>query len=380
MTLELREIKGVTEIDPVCWDVLVDRDYPFLRHAFLYALEQSGDVSADTGWVPRHVTLWQSGRLVGFLVHYDKYHSWGEYVFDWQWADVWEQAGQAYYPKLLSAVPYTPSQGPRLVLAEGIDPHVARVLVADHLQRADRSGAHLLFPEGEEAACWQAAWPSLLLRLGVQYHWQDRDYGTFDDFLATLTSKRRKEVRRERRKVAEQGITLHWIEGESLEQASLEHFYRCYRMTYLERGQTPYLSLDFFERLMKTLPDNIVLMQARVDGQPIAAALYLKGVDTLYGRYWGSEVHADCLHFEACYYQGIDYCLAHGLSRFDPGTQGEHKLVRGFEPVLTRSLHWLKDSRFHQAVGDFLSRERPAVEQRVALAREALPFRQTGDN
>lgn len=335
--LAVSEVASIAALPSAEWNALVGDDHPFLRHEFLHALESSGAVGEASGWVPRHLLLWQGERLVGVLPHYDKYHSRGEYVFDWSWADAWQRAGGDYYPKGLSAIPYTPAPGPRMALAADISPRLAASHYAEWLGEQARSSWHLLFAEDEHVAAWKIAWPELLTRYGVQFQWQDRGFGDFDGFLAAMTSKRRKAIRRERRLVAEQGLSLRRLVGREIDEAALAHFYRCYCITYLERGQQPYLNLDFFQQLHERLPRTLVLIQAYLGDRPVAAALCLQGARTLYGRYWGSEVMADCLHFEACYYQGIEHCLAHGLTRFDPGTQGEHKLSRGFAPVLLRS-------------------------------------------
>ncbi|WP_052365034.1 GNAT family N-acetyltransferase [Halotalea alkalilenta] len=357
------------------WDALVSDGYPFARHAFLHALEESGAVGGESGWSPRHLGVWRGERLVGALPCFEKHHSFGEYVFDWQWADAWERAGGAYYPKLVSAVPFTPAAGPRLLHAVG-ESHMALVeALLPWLESPRVSGWHLLFPSQAESQRWRAAWPALALRYGVQYHWHDRGYHDFEGFLATFTAKRRKEVRRERRKVAEQGLTLHRLCGAEIDEAALRHFYRCYQITYLEHGQRGYLPLAFFVLLLQRMPEALVLVQARHHGMPVACSLFFQGGDTLYGRYWGSEVHADCLHFEACYYQGIDYCLTQGLEHFDPGTQGEHKIPRGFEPLLTHSLHWLAAPSLRHAVETFLADERALTIARRDAAGELLPFR-----
>ncbi|APX92400.1 GNAT family N-acetyltransferase [Halomonas sp. 1513] len=374
-TLQVREVAAMSAVPQADWNALVDDDHPFLRHEFLAALEASGAVTEGSGWVPRHLTLWQGDALVGALPHYDKYHSRGEYVFDWAWADAWERAGGAYYPKGLSAIPFTPAPGPRMALADGIEPLSAARAFAVALEAQPRSSWHLLFAEFTQVEAWQAAWPSLLTRHGVQFQWQDRGFGDFDGFLAAMTTKRRKAIRRERRLVAEQGITLRRLVGREIDAAALAHFYRCYCITYLERGQQPYLSHAFFERLRETMPEALVLIQARVAGKPVAAALCLQGSRTLYGRYWGSEVVADCLHFEACYYQGIEHCLEHGLTCFDPGTQGEHKLSRGFAPVALRSLHHIADPRLRDAVARFCDDERRHVEAYRLQAAQSLPFK-----
>lgn len=373
--LTRQTIPAMEAVSATDWNALVGDDYPFLRHEFLHALEASGSVGPATGWVPRHQTLWQGESLVGVMPLYHKHHSFGEYVFDWAWADAWERAGGRYYPKALTAIPYTAAPGPRLALAPGVDPRAAREVLADAWEMGNLSSWHLLFAEEDEVAGWQAARPELLARHGVQFQWRDRGYGDFTGFLAAMTSKRRKAIRRERRIVADQGLTLHRLEGEAIDAAALEHFYRCYEITYLERGRHGYLNLEFFRRLRASLPEALLLVQARLDGKPVAAALCLQGTRTLYGRYWGSEVVADCLHFEACYYQGIEHCLERGLTAFDPGTQGEHKLTRGFEPRLLTSLHHIADPRLGDAVARFCAEERVQVLAYCRAAEQALPFR-----
>jgi hypothetical protein len=380
-SLVLQELPAIEAVPAAAWNALVGDDHPFLRHEFLHALEASGSVSPATGWVPRHLTLWRGERLVGVMPHYHKYHSFGEYVFDWSWADAWGRAGGCYYPKGLTAIPYTPAPGPRLALAGGIDPLAARKRLAAAWEgrgegvASELSSWHLLFAEEAEVAVWQAARPGLLARHGVQFQWRDAGYGDFEGFLAAMTSKRRKAIRRERRLVADQGLTLHRLEGEAIDAAALEHFFRCYEITYLERGRHGYLNLDFFRRLRASMPESLLLVQARLEGRLVAAALCLQGARTLYGRYWGSEVMADCLHFEACYYQGIEHCLARGLTTFDPGTQGEHKLARGFAPRLLTSLHHIADPRLRDAVARFCAEERAQVRAYCAAAAQALPFR-----
>ncbi|MDN3557019.1 GNAT family N-acetyltransferase [Halomonas maura] len=375
--LRLTELPAIEAVAAASWNALVGDDHPFLRHEFLHALEASGAVSPASGWVPRHLTLWRGETLVGLLPHYHKRHSFGEYVFDWAWAEAWERAGGRYYPKGLSAIPFTPAPGPRLALAADVDPLAARRRLAEAWETGELSSWHLLFAERDEVAAWRAACPELIPRHGVQFQWRDRGYGDFAGFLAALTSKRRKAIRRERRRVAEQGLTLHRLEGEAIGDADLAHFFRCYQLTYRERGRHGYLNADFFARLRRALPEALVLVQARLEGAPVAAALCLQGRRTLYGRYWGSEVLVDGLHFEACYYQGIEHCLTRGLTRFDPGTQGEHKLARGFAPCRLTSLHHIADPRLRAGVARFCAEEREHVEAYVAAARAALPFRAT---
>lgn len=374
--LELRRLTAMAEIPAHRWNAVVGPDYPFARHEFLHALEATAAVGEGTGWLPAHLTLWRGGRLVGALPWYYKEHSWGEYVFDWAWADAWERAGGRYYPKAVSAIPFTPAPGPRLALAEGEDPGAAIRLLASQWEADDSlSSWHLLFAEDDEIAHWQQACPELIPRKGQQFQWRDRGFGDFDGYLAAMTSRRRKEVRRERRRVAEQGIRMRRLQGRDIDEAAMHHFYRCYRITYLERGSAGYLSESFFQQLRRTMPDSLVLIQALVDERPVAAALCLQGGNTLYGRYWGSEVMADCLHFETCYYQGIEHCLEQGLTCFDPGTQGEHKVARGFAPRRLTSLHHIADPRLADAVQRFCREEALHVEGYVKAAERGLPFR-----
>lgn len=373
--LILKQLPAVEAAPEAAWNALVGDDHPFLRHQFLHALEASGAASRSTGWLPNHLTLWRGESLVGVMPHYHKFHSYGEYVFDWSWADAWERAGGRYYPKGLTAIPFSPVPGPRLALAADVDPLQARSLLAEAWDNSELSSWHLLFATDDDVEAWLAARPDLLVRHGVQFQWLDHGYGNFEGFLAAMTAKRRKTIRRERRRVSEQGLTLHRLTSEAIGDRELEHFFRCYEMTYLERGRHGYLNLDFFRRLHRTMPEALLLIQARLDDQPVAAALCLQGSHTLYGRYWGSEVLADCLHFEACYYQGIEHCLENGLTCFDPGTQGEHKLVRGFAPRRLRSLHHLGDPGLRAAVARFCDEERRHVEAYCRAAEEALPFR-----
>ncbi len=359
--------------DDHAWDALVHGD-PTLRAAFLGALQASGSATPDTGWQPLHLVR-DDGTAA--LPLYAKGHSYGEYVFDHAWADAMHRAGIPYYPKLLTAVPFTPATGRRLLTAPGAElATLAGEAFAAVRQLAERAGAsswHLLFPAAEEIAPWTEA--GLLHRLGCQYHWFDRDYGDFEGFLAHFRQSRRKTVRRERRLVADQGVTLRTLDGSQLEPHHWEVFCQCYRATYAKRsGHAGYLNDAFFAALARTMPENIVMTLATHDGRDVAAALCLRSADTLYGRYWGALDEFDNLHFEACYYQGIDYCLAHGLTRFDPGAQGEHKIPRGFEPVITHSFHWLADPRLARAVEHFLEEERDHILAYAEDAKDLLPF------
>ncbi|MDR5884568.1 GNAT family N-acetyltransferase [Vreelandella janggokensis] len=379
VSLSVAVLSAMEAVSASQWDALVDADQPFLRHAFLHALEASGSVGPATGWQPCHLTVWKGAQLVGAMPLYEKHHSYGEYVFDWGWADAFERAGGHYYPKALSAVPFTPVPGARALVAQDADTDVVYAALSqgwrEQCQRHDLSSWHLLFAGTSEVEVWQAQCPELISREGVQFQWRDRDFGDFDGFLAALTSKRRKMIKRERRLVADQGLEVVRLVGEQITPADLTHFYRCYAITYQERGRPPYLAQDFFTRIYNAMPESLLLVQARLDGRPVAAALYFRGAQTLYGRYWGSEVVADCLHFEACYYQGIEFCLEQGLTLFDPGTQGEHKLLRGFAPQRVRSLHYLAHPGLANAVATFCREEGQQVAAYRDAAFAALPYK-----
>lgn len=355
-------------------------DNPTVSREFLGALETSGAVRAETGWQPLHLAC--EGQV--FVPLYVKGHSYGEYVFDHAWAHAARRAGIRYYPKLLTAVPFTPTAGRRLLAPAGADlPALAGEalqLVQELARQNALSSWHVLFPHDSEIEAWRGT--GMLHRFGVQYHWFNRGYGDFDDFLGRFRQSRRKTVRRERRLVAEQGITLQTLQGDQIEPHHWRVFCECYRATYRKRsGHDGYLNEQFFRTIGERMPRNIVMVLAVHQGRHVAAALCLRSHDTLYGRYWGALQEFDSLHFEACYYQGIEYCLRHGLRRFDPGAQGEHKIPRGFEPILTHSFHWIAHPGLADAVAEYLESERRDIEEYVRAAREWLPFhRGAGDS
>src|SRR5690606_16288492 len=327
------------------WNAVAGSDYPFTRHEFLHSLERSGATDADSGWQPHHVLVKRGGHLIAVMPLYMKTHSYGEYVFDWAWADAYQRYGRHYYPKLLSAIPFTPATGPRLCVAAGESTAaVVEQIVAALKQKvstSNLSSLHILFPEGETAKHFAAS--GLSERWGAQYHWFNRGYSSFDDFLATFASRKRKNLRKERERVAEQGIELRVFEGEQIGAGEWEIFYHFYALTYVKRsGHVGYLNAEFFRLIGAAMPAAIVMTLAYWRGKPIGGALCFRDSNNLYGRYWGCVREFDCLHFEACYYQGIDYCIRNGLAHFDPGAQGEHKIQRGFEPIRTLSYHWLK--------------------------------------
>lgn len=356
------------------WNALAG-DQPFLRHEFLTALHETGCASARTGWAPRFLTLWESNRLVGALPLYLKSHSYGEYVFDWAWADAYERNGLAYYPKLLSAIPFSPVTGPRLL---GRDAAARARLIAAALELARGvSSLHVLFPDAEEAHELQRA--GLMLRRGVQFHWSNPGYRDFDEFLATLTHDKRKKIKQERRKVRDAGVSFARKVGRDIAEEDWRFFMRCYSRTYRAHMSSPYLNLAFFTRLGRDLPDNVLLVLAEREGRPIAAALDLFTPTALYGRYWGSVEQVPALHFEACYYQGLEFCIERGIGTFEGGAQGEHKLARGFMPRETWSAHWLRHPQFADAVERFLAREAVGVGRYIDELREHAPFRRDGD-
>jgi predicted N-acyltransferase len=371
-------LTSLAQIPAAQWDSIAGTDYPFLRHAFLYGLESTACTTADTGWQPCHLLLRRGADLVALMPLYLKSHSYGEYVFDWSWADAWRQNGLAYYPKLLTAIPFTPATGPRLCIAAGMDEdlclHAAIAAVKTFATQKTISSWHLLFPEASVSEKLLAA--GLHRRAATQFHWFNDGYGSFDDFLATFSSRKRKSLNRERRRVAEQGITLCTLTGADIGQQEWEQFYEFYQMTYAKRsGHGGYLSRAFFVETAASMGEQVVMVLAYLDSRAVAGALYFRSSDTLYGRYWGCEREYDCLHFEACYYQGIEYCIAHDLKRFDPGAQGEHKIQRGFRPITTWSNHWIADPRLSAAVGDFTRREAEHNEQYRQAASELLPFK-----
>jgi predicted N-acyltransferase len=370
---------SIHAFNPGDWDSLCTDDYPFARHAFLAALEDSGSLGPDSGWQAHHLGVFQEGRLLLALPLYLKYHSYGEYVFDWSWASAYQQHGLDYYPKLVNAIPFTPCYGPRwLGDWEALDLQPVIDALKEECARLGASGWHCLFPTPNLKTRLETLGASS--RLGVQYHWFNHGYRQFDDFLARVNSRKRKMIRKERRQVLEQGFKFDWREGESITGEDWRFFYQLYQLTYAKRsGHLGYLNQGFFQQLGETLPENLLMIRALKDDKPLAAALFLRDASRLYGRYWGSLAEFDFLHFETCYYQGIDYALAHGLSRFDGGAQGEHKLARGFEPVETWSNHWLVHPGFQQGVRAFVREEAASVQDYIAEARAGMSLKPLND-
>ena len=376
-------LSSLDEVDARQWNGLLARQpqpTPFLRHEFLSALTATHCTTERTGWAMRFVTLVDatSGALAAAAPLYVKSHSYGEYVFDWAWADAYQRNGLEYYPKLVCAVPFTPVQGTRLI---AVDDAARRQLAASIItlaEQSDVSSLHVLFPTADEADTLAAL--GMMLREGIQFHWVNPGYRDFDDFLATLEQKKRKNIRAERRKVHDAGVTLRRVRGEQATDDDWRFFTRCYRQTYREHFSSPYLNLEFFRMIGASMPENLLLVIAEREGRPIASSLVVYRRDertggTLYGRYWGAVEHVPCLHFETAYYQPLEFCIEEKLAVFEGGAQGEHKMARGFMPKVTHSAHWLGHPAFADAVGRFLDNEANLIEAHVDELREHDPFK-----
>lgn len=359
-------------IDAAQWDQLVHH-HPFMTYGFLQALHHTGCASPRTGWTPLCLTLTRDDQLCGAVMLYLKRHSRGEFVFDQAWANAYAQHGLAYYPKLLGAVPFTPVPGPRL-LAHSHEDRVTLARGAIALARQNElSSLHFLFPdEDSKRALIEAGY---LLREDVQFHWHNAGYASVEAFLATLSREKRKKVLQDRKRVRAAGVTFEWRTGAQITPDDLDFFYGCYEVTYLEHGNAPYLSREAFAQIHAALPDAIVLIVATQATERVAAALCITGPGALYGRYWGATRFISGLHFETCYLQSIEYCITHGIARFEGGAQGEHKMARGLLPVRTFSCHWVGDMQFADAIGNYLDRERAAVEEYRSALEAHTPFK-----
>ncbi|MEH6468899.1 MAG: GNAT family N-acetyltransferase [Porticoccus sp.] len=381
MTIDTRILSSIDECPSTQWDRLFTDDYPFLQHRFLSLLESSGSVCTETGWEPRHLLLEQAGEPIAALPLYLKSHSWGEYVFDWSWADAYQNHGLDYYPKLLTAVPFTPATGPRLGLGSGIVPSDVLPSLFNTIQEIaennNLSSWHLLFPNQPLATAGAGAGAQMMSRTGVQYHWINANYRDFADFTDTFSSRKRKNLYRERRSVSQQALSIQRLTGERITSDWWAFFYQMYQRTYLKRNGTGgYLTEAFFQQLGQVMGDQLMMAVAQdEEGNKIAAALFFYDNQTLYGRYWGCIRECDSLHFELCYYQGIEFAIERGLSRFDAGAQGEHKIKRGFEPVETHSLHWIKHPEFSAAIRRFLAQEKQHIGHYIIEAKQQLPYR-----
>ena len=377
--MRIERLDSLTAIPAAEWNALVPDRNPFLSHEFLSALERRQCVGERTGWLPWHAVCHDDGgRLLGAAPLYLKLNSYGEFVFDWGWAEAYRRQGLSYYPKLVGAIPYTPATSPRLLLApEQPSPgETARVLIDQILEDSRRhqlSSVHWLFPV--QADLEPLLERGFMPRLGCQFHWRNRGYRDFQDFLDTLTAKRRKNINRERRLVRDAGLELRVLRGQEITGAQWATVHEFYRSTFHRLGGSPTLTLPFFQEIAATLDDRIVLVLAYARGREVAGAISFRSATTLYGRHWGCRADYDSLHFEACYYQGLEYCIQNGLQRFEPGAQGEHKIYRGFLPVLTHSAHWIADPAFRRAIADFLGREIPAVREHARQLLQHTPYR-----
>jgi predicted N-acyltransferase len=371
----LSSIDGIAAAE---WNALELGGNPTVTHDFLASLEREHCAAPEAGWTPAHIVIRDAqGALRGAVPLYRKTHSWGEFVFDWSWAQAYAQAGLAYYPKLVSMVPFTPAPGPRLLTARGSDTPAIRGALVDELLKTaaamDVSSLHVLFPEEADLEALRNR--GFLIRKDCQFHWHNRGYRSFDDFIATFRAEKRKKALRERRRIREAGVTHRTLAGEDIDDDLWELVFAFSANTFEMRGHEHYLNADFFRAFARARPGCIMVKLAEVKGTPIAAAIFYVGGDTLYGRYWGAADNYHSLHFETCYYQGIDFCIERGIRRFEPGTQGEHKVARGFEPAVTWSAHWIAHPRFRHALQQYLEQERDAVDRYIAEVKSHVPFR-----
>ncbi len=385
-TLEIRFVDSIAEIGANAWNELTGIDNPFTRYEFLYALEKTGCTTAATGWKPQHIAVYSQSKgeslLEAVMPLYEKTNSYGEYVFDWSWASAYQSHGLQYYPKFVSSVPFTPSEGRRLFVRDVNTEHQIAQFIHDKVvETAESIGAsswHILFPTIEESKQFEKL--GIAVRTGSQFHWYNNEYKTFEDFLATLNSRKRKSIKKERRHVIDQNISFKITEGAVINEEQWRTFMHFYEGTYMMRGMQGYLNEDFFRMLSSTMPAQLFMISAIQDGQMIAAALFFKSQSQLFGRYWGSSRNYQFLHFETCYYQGQDYCIEHGLKSFDSGAQGEHKIQRGFNPIITHSNHWISNPRFADAIYNFLDEEKSHIKSYVQQAKTLLPFKQSNPN
>ncbi|WP_298211199.1 GNAT family N-acetyltransferase [Acidovorax sp.] len=387
-TIIARVLASPLEVDATAWNTLLaqqNNPTPFMRHEYLAALHESGSATPRTGWTPRFMTLWDGDALVAACPLYLKSHSYGEYVFDWAWASAYEQHGVPYYPKAVVAVPFTPVPGSRLLARDAAARALLVQAVCQWCEQEGVSSVHVLFASDEDVQT--SAQQDLMLRHTVQFHWKNDHYPDFDHFLASLSQDKRKKIRQERRRVADAGVTFRWSRGANIRADDWDFFYRCYERTYLEHGNPPYLTRDFFARMAAHMPEAWLLFVAERGGQPIATSLIAIGADessasgqkdqnlVVYGRYWGALARVDCLHFEACYYQPLAWCIAHGVARFEGGAQGEHKMARALLPVQATSAHWLAHPAFADAVERFLQREGAGVAGYLHELQARSPFK-----
>ncbi|MFT5692899.1 MAG: putative N-acyltransferase [Oceanicoccus sp.] len=375
-------LNSITDISAQDWNSVVKSDYPFMRHEFLAAMELSQSACTKSGWTPQHLVVSNDDELIAVMPLYLKDHSYGEYIFDWSWAGAYERYGLDYYPKLLSAIPFTPATGSRLAYLDSVDQqqiysYISQILQA-HAVEIEASSIHILLPDKQETSEW--AKQGLATRTTSQFHWFNDGYQNFDDFLEKFSSRKRKNLKKERRRISEQGISMRVLTGSEITSELWDVFYDFYQLTYAKRsGHGGYLKRGFFDLLSESMSEQVMLVLAEYEGRYVAGALYFYSSSTLYGRYWGCTHEFEMLHFEACYYQGIEFCIAKGLDKFDAGAQGEHKIQRGFTPIPIWSNHWIKDKQFSDAVNDFIVKEAEGNLAYIENAKDYLPFKKESE-
>ncbi len=376
--MQLAIIGSLVEVPAAEWNNLVHADNPFARYEFLIAMERHDAVGSTFGWYPQYLVARDNGKLVGAAPMYLKDNSYGELVFDWAWADAYQRSGLTYYPKLVVAIPYTPATGQRLLVHPQSDYQtVAQAMIdgaTEHARNLQVSSLHWLFTSEQDTALFKQQ-PDYMLRLGCQFHWHNRGYQNFEDYLSHFSSSKRKKIRQERRRIKDQDITLEVLHGDEASEEQWEIYHRFYTSTYDRKYGYATFSLDFFQEIAQTLPRNIVLVLAKHQDKYVAGAFNLRGSETLYGRHWGCSQEFHSLHFEACYYQGLEYCINNRMQRFEPGAQGEHKIARGFLPTRTWSAHWIADERFEEPIRQFVTHELQGMEQYIADLQAHSPFK-----
>ena len=378
MTISIKNIESLHSVSAKEWNFLAGSQFPFIQHEFLIALENNGAVGKEFGWLTHFFLAYENDKLIGALPAYIKFNSYGEFVFDWAWADVYQQNHIRYYPKLVTSIPYTPATGPRLLINNDARYNeIADTLINSVLSFAEKSqisSFHCLFTNEKDTEYFNKN-PHFMMRLGCQFHWTNNNYKSFTHYLDYLTSKKRKQIKRERRIVKEQDIEFEILNGHEATEFHWDTYHRFYESTFERKSGMPTLSNSFFKEIANTMPENIVLVLARYQGKYVASAFNLKGTDTLYGRHWGCNEDFDNLHFEACYYQGLEYCIEHGLKYFEPGAQGEHKIARGFMPTKTWSAHWIAHPQFRQSISNFLAHETKGMLHYIDELNEHSPFK-----
>ena len=378
MTISIKNIESLHSVSAKEWNFLAGSQFPFIQHEFLIALENNGAVGKEFGWLTHFFLAYENDKLIGALPVYIKFNSYGEFVFDWAWADAYQQNHIRYYPKLVTSIPYTPATGPRLLINNDARYNeIADTLINSVLSFAEKSqisSFHCLFTNEKDTEYFNKN-PHFMMRLGCQFHWTNNNYKSFTHYLDYLTSKKRKQIKRERRIVKEQDIEFEILNGHEATEFHWDTYHRFYESTFERKSGMPTLSNNFFKEIANTMPENIVLVLARYQGKYVASAFNLKGTDTLYGRHWGCNEDFDNLHFEACYYQGLEYCIEHGLKYFEPGAQGEHKIARGFMPTKTWSAHWIAHPQFRQSISNFLAHETKGMLHYIDELNEHSPFK-----